>query len=82
MVIKNMIFRYTLYSLIVNQLGNVDSPLVTPSGTVTTVSGFVQEYFGFKYSFMGWTIFVMIAFIVFFKFTAYLALRNLNFQRR
>ncbi|KAL4440309.1 hypothetical protein ABPG75_003310 [Micractinium tetrahymenae] len=75
---------YTLYGLVVNQLGDVTSPTLV-AGTADTyvpVNEYVRSYFGFKHSFQWWTVAVLIGFVVFFRALALLALKKLNFQSR
>lgn len=46
------------------------------------VNEYIESYFGFKRSFMGYTALVLIGFLLFFRGLALLALSKLNFQRR
>ena len=46
------------------------------------VNAFVQSYFGFKHSFTGWTVLILIGFIFFFRAISLLALTKLNYQNR
>jgi ABC-type multidrug transport system ATPase subunit/ABC-type multidrug transport system permease subunit len=74
---------YTLYALVGDQLGNVEELTTLPDGTTKLpVRVFVQETFGFKYSFVKWTIVIMIAFAFAFRILAFMALKYLKFQSR
>ena len=53
-----------------------------PCLQVVTIPTFLEDYFGYKNSMKGWTIFILIAYIIFFGCTATLALNRLNFMRR
>ena len=44
-------YTWILYALAIDQLGLNHQELVTPGGQVTTVSGFMKDYFGYEYSF-------------------------------
>jgi len=46
------------------------------------VSVFVERYFGFHHSFLGYTVLLLVAAIVVFRLVALLALKKLNFQQR
>ncbi|GAB4822452.1 hypothetical protein N2152v2_009498 [Parachlorella kessleri] len=74
---------YTLYALVVGQLGDNDSLMYgTGINGVQTVSGFVEDYFGYKWNFRWWCILIMVAYIFFFFFTSLLSLKKLNWQNR
>ena len=73
---------YTLYGLVSNQLGDVQTPVELPSGVKISVERFVEQYYGFKHSFYPWTIVILIPFIVVFRLGAYLAVRHIKFQNR
>jgi ABC-type multidrug transport system permease subunit len=76
---------YSLYGMVANQLGDVDTMMQLPPGSVPAevpVRVFVESYFGFKHSFFGWCALILIAFMVFFRLIALLALKRLNFQQR
>ncbi|KAL4428984.1 hypothetical protein ABPG77_006023, partial [Micractinium sp. CCAP 211/92] len=75
---------YTLYGLVVNQLGDVTS-LTLVAGTADTyvpVNEYVTNYFGFKHSFQWATVGVLIGFVFFFRCLALLAMTRMNFQNR
>lgn len=76
-------FTWSLYSLIVGQLGDMDDKLITnQNGMVVTIPQFLEDYFGYKNSMKGWTILILVAYVLFFGFNATLALNRLNFMRR
>jgi len=47
-----------------------------------TIPTFLKDYFGYKNSMKGWTILILVAYVLFFAFNATLALNRLNFMRR
>ena len=47
-----------------------------------TIPQFLESYFGYKNSMKGWTILILVAYVLFFAFNATLALDRLNFMRR
>ncbi|KAL4433696.1 hypothetical protein ABPG75_000137 [Micractinium tetrahymenae] len=73
---------YSLYGLTASQLGDVDSPTQVPGGGSVPVSEFVESYFGFKHSWIGYTALLLCVFIVVFRGIALLGLSKLNFQSR
>ncbi len=44
-------YTYILYALAIDQLGQNEQALITPSGQVVTVKAFMKEYFGYDYNF-------------------------------
>lgn len=73
---------YTLYGLVSNQLGDVETLTTLPSGQQVTVSSYVETFFGFKYKFYPWTIVIMLAFCLALRVAALTALKFLKFQIR
>ncbi|KAF8657997.1 hypothetical protein HU200_059457 [Digitaria exilis] len=69
---------WTLYGLIVSQFGDVTKAMVDG----TPVNVFVENYFGFKHSWLGIVAAVVVAFTALFAFSFAFAIMKLNFQTR
>ncbi|CAO2179266.1 unnamed protein product [Urochloa humidicola] len=69
---------WTLYGLVVSQFGDI----TTPMDNGIPVNAFVENYFGFKHSWLGVVAAVVVAFTVFFACLFGFAIMKLNFQRR
>mmetsp|Transcript_26327 Transcript_26327/g.46839 ORF Transcript_26327/g.46839 Transcript_26327/m.46839 type:complete len:116 (-) Transcript_26327:207-554(-) len=72
---------WVIYGLVASQLGDSDY-LVDVYGQVTTVSEFVETFFGYNYDFRWWCIIIVFAFAAGFMFSAAGALFKLNFNVR
>ncbi|EFN59720.1 hypothetical protein CHLNCDRAFT_133292 [Chlorella variabilis] len=73
---------YTLYGLIVTQLGNLWDTTVEFNGDQIPIPQLLEERFGYKYS-MRWPVtMILLAFLVVFRVASILALKLLNFQNR
>ena len=72
---------WTLYGLVVSQFGDVMTPMDDGNRTVV-VSQFVEDYFGFKHSWLGRVAAVVVAFAVLFGALFGFAIMKLNFQKR
>ncbi|KAL5222689.1 hypothetical protein ABZP36_027402 [Zizania latifolia] len=69
---------WTLYGLVVSQFGDI----VTPMEDGTPVNVFVENYFGFKHSWLGWVAAVVAAFAFLFASLFGFAIMKFNFQKR
>ncbi|CAL4896463.1 unnamed protein product [Urochloa decumbens] len=69
---------WTLYGLIVSQFGDVTK--LMDDGTPVNV--FVENYFGFKHSWLGLVAAVIVTFTAVFAFSFAFAIMKLNFQKR
>nr|CAB3477573.1 unnamed protein product [Digitaria exilis] len=69
---------WTLYGLVVSQFGDITTPL--DNGVPVNV--FIENYFGFKHSWLGVVATAVVAFAVFFACLFGFAIMKLNFQRR
>ncbi|OEL30546.1 ABC transporter G family member 36 [Dichanthelium oligosanthes] len=69
---------WTLYGLVVSQFGDV----TTPMDDGTPVNVFIENYFDFKHSWLGWVAAVVVAFAVLFAALFGFAIMKLNFQKR
>ncbi|VAH61619.1 unnamed protein product [Triticum turgidum subsp. durum] len=69
---------WTLYGLVVSQFGDV----TTPMEDGTPVKDFIEGYFDFKHSWLGYVATVVVAFAVLFAFLFSFAIMKLNFQKR
>ena len=72
---------WTLYGLVVSQFGDVMTEMDDNNKTVV-VSQYVEDYFGFKHSWLGWVAAVVVAFPVLFAALFGFAIMKLNFQKR
>ncbi|KDD75002.1 ABC-2 type transporter [Helicosporidium sp. ATCC 50920] len=74
---------WSLYGLIVSQLGDLyDEYIVNFDGQTVSISAFIQDYLGFKYSFIWPCVGILLGFIVVFRTSTFAALKLLNFQNR
>eukprot|EP00884_Botryococcus_braunii_P019076 jgi/Botrbrau1/5852/Bobra.0366s0033.1 len=73
---------WTIYVLVVEQLGNNDTIMTTPSGQQQTVAAFVKNVFGYNYNFRGYGILILVAFVVLFRVSADITVRYVSWQRR
>lgn len=73
---------YTLYALAVSQLGDSDALITLEVEGEMPVSQFLEDSFGFKYSFRWWCVLILFAFVLFFRFGSVMALLRLNFSSR
>jgi hypothetical protein len=69
---------WTLYGLIISQFGDVT--ITMDDGTPMNV--FVENYYDFKHSWLGWVAIVVVSFVVLFSFLFAFAIMKLNFQTR
>ncbi|CAO2208644.1 unnamed protein product [Urochloa humidicola] len=69
---------WTLYGLVVSQFGDV----MTEMDDGRTVKVFIEDYFDFKHSWLGWVAAVVVAFAVLFAALFGFAIMKLNFQKR
>ncbi|XP_062204828.1 ABC transporter G family member 36 [Phragmites australis] len=69
---------WTLYGLVVSQFGDV----TTPMDDGRPVMVFIEDYFDFKHSWLGWVAAVVVAFAVLFAALFGFAIMKLNFQKR
>ncbi|CAD6230889.1 unnamed protein product [Miscanthus lutarioriparius] len=72
---------WTLYGLVVSQFGDVMTEMDDNNKTVV-VSQYVEDYFGFKHSWLGWVAAVVVAFAVLFAALFGFAIMKFNFQKR
>ena len=77
-VLLDMPRGWTLYGLVVSQFGDV----MTPMDDNRPVKVFVEDYFDFKHSWLGWVAAVVVAFAVLFATLFGFAIMKLNFQKR
>lgn len=74
---------WTLWGVVSSQLGDVEEEsLIDSSGASVSVASFVQQYFGFEHSMLGWCVLILFGFIIFFRLAAIWGLCYLNFQKR
>ncbi|KAL6842534.1 hypothetical protein ACP4OV_027378 [Aristida adscensionis] len=69
---------WTLYGLVVSQFGDI----MTPMNDGKPVKVFVEDYFDFKHSWLGWVATVVVAFAVLFATLFGFAIMKFNFQKR
>jgi hypothetical protein len=70
---------WTLYGLLVSQFGDVTMQM---DDTDKTVKMFLEDYFDFKHSWLGWVAAVLVAFALLFAALFGFAIKKLNFQKR
>jgi len=75
---------WIIYGLVVDQLGfNTDLVSGIPGDpSEPTVAYFMESVYGYVYSFRGYTLLIVLAYILFFRILGVLALRYFNFLRR
>jgi ABC-type multidrug transport system permease subunit len=73
---------YTLYALIVTQLGDLTDTFVEFNGEMISVPQLLEDRFGYKYSFRWPATVILIAFLLVFRMASIAAIKVLNFQRR
>eukprot|EP00798_Chlamydomonas_sp_ICE-L_P003260 gene3260-13284_t len=79
---------YVLYGLCASQLGDITDSTITYGGLTAdteitvTVAKFMEDVWGFKHNFIGWTLFILFAFVIFFRVLSIVALTKLNWQSR
>ena len=69
---------WTLYGLVVFQYGDI----TTPMEDGRTVKVFLEEYYDFKHSWLGWAAAIIMAFSIFFAALFAFAIMRLNFEKR
>jgi len=74
---------WSLYSLAVSQLGDLDDTLIVDfTGQTQTVPVFLADRFGWEYSMMWPIVGILMGFALTFSFIAVFALYRINYQRR
>ena len=74
---------WTLYGLVVSNVGDYDQRMVTlTNGNTQNVSEFLETRFGYKHDWVGWCVIVLAAFAAVFWGLGALAFKKLNFQQR
>ncbi|KAK1300229.1 Pleiotropic drug resistance protein 2 [Acorus calamus] len=73
---------WTLYGLIVSQVGDREDMLQIPGQDSKPVKEFLKDYFGFKHDFLGAVAGAHFAFVFVFFFVFAYGIKFLNFQRR
>lgn len=73
---------WTLYGLIVSQLGDVKTIIQAPGFPNATVEQYLKSYFGFEHSMVGVCAAILVAFCAAFFAIFAFSIKFLNFQRR
>jgi ABC-type multidrug transport system permease subunit len=74
---------WTLYGLIGSQLGDVEDTIQLEGNQGTVQVGqYVDEYFGYSYSFLGQTIAILVSFCLVFWLATAAGLKFLNYRKR
>ncbi|KAK9836331.1 hypothetical protein WJX81_006307 [Elliptochloris bilobata] len=73
---------WSLYGIIVTQLGDREEEVAIPGGGTTTIKAYLRDTFGYELELIGPVIAILVAFSVFFMFMAVVVLRTINFQKR
>lgn len=73
---------WVMMGMTASQLGDNEQEFVGPSGTTTTVKEFLNDAFGYEYSFRWQCVAIALAYVVVFRLLGAAALRFINFQKR
>lgn len=73
---------WTLYGLIVSQLGDVQTVINAPGFTGQTVEQYLNSYFGFEHSMVGVCAVILVGFAAAFWLVFAFSIKYLNFQKR
>lgn len=73
---------YIIYGLTVSQLGDSDAEIDVLGTQNATLSEYLEDTFGYEFSFRWWTVGILFLFIVTFRVITVYGLAKLNFQRR
>ncbi|CAN6438728.1 unnamed protein product [Victoria cruziana] len=73
---------WTIYGLIVSQLGDLVNPVSIPGQATVTVKQFLESSLGYKKSFLGAVAGVHVAFVALFLGIFAFSIKHLNFQKR
>lgn len=73
---------WTLYGIIIFQLGDFQSTLATPTGQLLTLQDYLATNFDYQWHFRGQVIAILMGFMIAFMLFAIIGLRFINFQKR
>ncbi|XP_028076381.1 pleiotropic drug resistance protein 2-like isoform X2 [Camellia sinensis] len=73
---------WTLYGLVTSQVGDKNASLEIPGEGYVLLKKFLEDYFGFKYSFLPVVAMVHFGWVICFFFVFAYGIKFLNFQRR
>lgn len=73
---------WILYGLSCSQLCDREVPMSNLNGQPTTISAFVDSFFGWESGMIWWCTLIVAGFAIFFRVVAALAVNFINFQRR
>ncbi|KAL7170519.1 hypothetical protein ACSBR2_035401 [Camellia fascicularis] len=73
---------WTLYGLVTSQVGDKNASLEIPGEGNVLLKKFLEDYFGFKYSFLPVVAMVHLGWVICFFFVFAYGIKFLNFQRR
>ncbi|XP_047342129.1 pleiotropic drug resistance protein 2-like [Impatiens glandulifera] len=73
---------WTIYGMFTSQIGEKESEVSIPGGGKMKVKEYLEEFMGFKYSFLTSVALAHIAWVLLFFFVFAYAIKFLNFQRR
>ncbi|XP_059667475.1 pleiotropic drug resistance protein 2-like [Cornus florida] len=73
---------WTIYGLVVSQVGDIDTELEVPGLQNVTVKAFLKSYLGFEYDFLPAIAVAHVGWVVLFFFVFAYGIKFLNFQRR
>ncbi|XP_078447155.1 pleiotropic drug resistance protein 2-like isoform X2 [Wolffia australiana] len=73
---------WTIYGLIVSQLGDIERILLIPGQPNMTVKAFLKEVLGYEKSFLGYVAMAHLGFVIAFTIAFAFGIKKFNFQRR
>ncbi len=72
---------WIIYGLGASQMGDSEVPFIL-GNTTTTVGAFVNEFWGYEYSFIWWCPLILFAYVLFFRVGASLLMSYVSFNKR
>lgn len=73
---------WTLYGIIIFQLGDFQNIISTPTGDTYTLQEYLSVTLDYSWHFRGQVVAILIAFMIAFMLFAIIGLRFINFQKR
>ena len=73
---------WVLYGLAASQVGDDETPFISANGDETTVSQFLEDFFGYEFNFIWPCIAIVVAYTIFFRAISAIGVRYVSFQSR
>ncbi|XP_042500566.1 pleiotropic drug resistance protein 2-like [Macadamia integrifolia] len=73
---------WTLYGIVVSQVGDIDSLVSIPGAGELTIKMFLKDNLGYEHDFIGYVAVAHVGFVLLFFFVFAYGIKFLNFQRR